>query len=368
MTEKLARLEGLARLTRENDEEGRRELLREVSDLFMEAPDTLSETEVAYFGEIMCQMVGKVEGMVRQHLSETVAPVANAPRDLVVSLASDQQIEVARPVLMGSELLGDKDLVKIVETRSQDHMEAISMRRSVSETVTDALVVKGNDTVLETLADNNGARFSRGGMETIVQRAEDNDTLNRSLIRRQDTPDDLAKEIFWRVSWAMREQLLASDLELNDEDVEAMMQETEKWFLAQEKSRRLNPAENFIVRKEALGQLDNGLLLQMAREDKTPELVAGVGRLAKLDPETARQTVFDPDGEKMAVVFRSLDMDYDMFGEILLLTNFDGTRSREDVGALLDIYVQIPQKVAQRAMRFLRTRQGVAKKMAAGGG
>lgn len=364
MSEKLVRLEGLARLTRENSEEGRRELLREVTDLFMEAPETLNETEVAYFGEIMGHMVGKVETMVRQHLSDTIASIGNAPPDVVFHLANDE-IEVALPVLVHSEVLGDHELVKIVETRSQEHLKAISMRASITETVTDALVVKGNDTVLETLADNSGARFSHGGMAKMVKRAESNETLNQSLVRREDMPDDLASDMFWRVSWAMREQILG-ELDLGEEAVEALMKETEKWFQAQEASRKLDDAENYAIRKEKLNQLDPGLLLRLAREDRTPELVACIGRLAKLDPEMARQTVFDPTGQKMVLVMRALDMNFDMFGEMLMLTNYEGARDQDDTRDLLEIFGRIEQKVASRAMRFLRTRTGLKKKMAAG--
>lgn len=364
MSEKASHLESLARLTRENSDTGRQQLLHEVTDLFMEAPESLSQREIAYFDEIMGRIVTDVETMVRQHLSETIAKVANAPPDLITSLANDR-IEVALPVLVGSEVLEDDDLVKIVENRGQEHMKAISTRSSVAEKVTDALVVKGNDTVLETLAGNDGARFSRGGMKTIVERAKDNESLNRTLVSRQDMPEDLTKEMFWRVSWAMREQILDADGDLDEVQVEALMKETEQWFAAQEAARELNPADGFITRKEKLNQLDNGLLLKLIRHQEMPEFVAGLGRLARIDLETAHQTVFDPTGEKLAIVCKALDMNHDVFAEILMLTDFEGARSLADTDALLDVYNKITREVAQRALRFLRTRKVMQKKLAA---
>lgn len=363
MGDRISHLESLARLTRENSDEGRQQLLHEVTNLFMEAPESLSAREVAYFGEIMARIVVDVETMVRQHLSEKIATVDNAPRDLIDSLANDQ-IEVALPVLVGSEVLKDDELVRIVKKGSQQHMKAISLRASVNEKVTDALVVKGNDTVLETLAGNNGARFSRGGMETIVERAKDNESLNQTLVSRQDMPDDLTKEMFWRVSWAMREQILDTGEDLDEAEVDALMKETEQWFAVQEENRKLNPVEKFIIRKEKLNQLDNGLLIELIRREKVPEFVAGIGRLAKIDPETAEQTVFDPTGEKLAIVCKSLDVNFDVFGEILLLTDFDGARSREDTEYLLGVYRRFTPEVAQRALRFLRTRKVMQKKIA----
>ena len=156
MADKLSHLEDLARLTKENSEDGRQKLLREVTDMFMQSPDTLNEREVAHFGEIMGSMVNQVETMVRQHLSETISSVDNAPRDLVLSLANDE-LEVALPMLQNSTVLEDEDLVEIAEQKSQDHLNAIAQRESVGETVTDVLVKKGDDTVLGSLAVNNGA-------------------------------------------------------------------------------------------------------------------------------------------------------------------------------------------------------------------
>ncbi len=363
MNEKVSHLEGLARLARGDSDEGRQQLLHEVTDLFMQAPESLNDREVAYFGDIMGRIVVEVETMVRQHLSETIAAVPNAPHDLICSLANDQ-IEVALPVLVSSEVLKDDDLITVVNGKSQEHMRAISMRASVSEKVTDVLVEKGNDTVLETLAGNNGAQFSRGGMETIVERAKGNEDLNKTLVSRQDVPDDLTQEMFWRVSWAMREQILGDDANIDPAQVDALMKETEQWFAAQMESKKLDPAEKFIVRKEKMNQLDNGLLIELMRQEKVPEFVAGLGRLAKVNPEIARQAVFDLTGEKLAILCKALEMDYDVFGEILYLANFEGERGPDETDALLGVYQRITPQVAQKALRFLRTRQTMQERTA----
>ena len=358
MSNQLTHLNNLARLTRENSDEGRRELLREVTDLFMQSPESLSETEIKYFGDIMGGIVGQVETMVRGHLSERISSVRNAPHDLIVSLANDE-IEVAMPVLTNSEILKDEDLVDIVEKKGQEYLQAISKRTTVTETVTDALVKKGDDMVLGNLAENIGARFSSAGMETIVSRAKDNDALNQKLLARHDMPDDLSQEMFWRVSWAMREQILEADETLSKYAIDTLMEEAEAWFEEQKGKRPLDPAENFVTRKEKLGQLDASLLLELIRQEKLPEFVAGLGRLAKIDTETARQAVFDPTAEKFAIICKALDINYDVFGEFIYMTNFDDARSPEDTENLLGLYKEIEPITAQKALRFLRARRSM---------
>ena len=362
MANKLAHLESLARLTMENSDEGRQKLLREVTDMFMESPETLNEREIAYFGEIMNGMVGQVETMVRQHLSETISSVSNAPHDLILSLANDE-LDVAFSVLQNSEVLQDNDLVEIVEKRSQEHLNAIAQRAMVGETITDVLVKKGDDTVLGTLAGNNGAQFSRGGMETIVDRARDNDDLELSLVKRKDVPADLAQDVFWRVSSAMREKILSQNEELDESQVDELFQEAEKWFSEQKGKTPLNQAEKYIIRKEKLGQLDAGLLLSLIRQDKVPEFVAGLGRLININTDIVRQAVFDPESEKLAIICKAAEIDFDVFGEYIYCINLNEETEEKDMDALLGVYKRVDTKIAQRTLRFLRTRLTLQKKI-----
>ena len=362
MAEKLEHLEGLARLTKENSDDGRQKLLREVTDMFMESPDDLNEREIAYFGEIMGGMVHKVETMVRQHLSETLSSVGNAPHDLILSLANDE-VEVALPILQNSEVLKDEDLVKIVENHSQEHLNAIAQRPTVGEKVTDVLVKKGDDTVIGTLADNNGVQFSRGGMETIVERAKGNEDLNVSLVQRKDFPADLVQDMFWRVSDAMREKILSASDDLDEAQVDEIMLEAEKWFAEQKGKHPLDEAEKFIVRKEKLSQLDAALLLGLIRQDKIPEFVAGLARLVNISTDVVRQAVFDRESEKLTILCKAAEIDFDVFGEIIYCLNLNEEAEEKDMEALLGVYQRIDTKMAQRTLRFLRTRLNLQKKI-----
>ena len=355
MSEKLEHLERLARLTREDSDEGRQNLLREITDMFMETSDNLSDRELSYFGDIMGGMVGQVETMVRQHLSDSISGVPNAPHEVIVALANDE-VEIALPVLQNSHVLSDEDLVSIANNQSQEHLNAIAGRDSVGQSVTDVLVNKGDETVLGTLAVNEGAEFSRGGMEKFFDRAKDNDELNLKLVKRKDAPSDLSQSLFWRVSDAMREQILDATDDLSTEQVDQIMVEAEAWFAAQKGSATLTTAEKFIVRKDKLGQLAASMLLSLIREDKVQEFIAGLARLANINSDIVRQAFFDPESEKLTIICKSIDVDFDVFGEIVYCINLNAETEDKDMDALLGMYQHIEPKTAQRAMRFLRTR------------
>ena len=357
MSDKIDRLENLVLLAREPTSEGRRKLLREVTDLFLVAPETLKNNEVAQFGDIMGQIAYDLEMSVRQHLAEQLAGVDSAPHGLVTKLANDE-IEVARPVLQESGMLRDEDLLEIVRIRSQEHLLTVSVRENVSERVSDGLVAKGNDAVLCSLASNKGAQLSRAAMETMMSRAEANEALHEPLVMRSDVPPDLLKKIYSHVSSALRDHILSSGLDVSQ--VDGLMAETLDWFQSGEKELVLSPAEKFVIRKEKLNQLNKELLLQLAQQGKIQEFIAGVARLGKLDTATASRAILDQGGEKLALVCKAINFDAAAFSNLLILTDLEGKLSEEERDALLSVYCRITMEAAQRAMRFLRTRQAMA--------
>ena len=125
----------------------------------------------------------------------------------------------------------------------------------------------------------------------------------------------------------------------------------------------LDQAEKFIVRKEKMDQLDAGLLLAQIRQDKLPEFVAGLGRLANINTDIVRQAVFDPESEKLAIICKAAEIDFDVFGEFIYCINLNAETEEKDMEALLGVYHRIDTKTAQRTLRFLRTRINLQKKI-----
>lgn len=360
MANNLEHLESLARLSKETGAEGRQVLLREVTDIFMSSPPgELSNTEVDYFGDIMERLAFDLEAEVRQQLSETLADEDAAPHDLVVKLASDE-VDVARPVLARSTVLKDSDLLDIIKKSSQEHLLAITARTQVSAQVSDALVDKGNDTVLGSLAGNEGAELSRAAMATMVTRSADgNEALQKALAFRHDTPDDLLHEMSKHVSSALRDHIVSLGVEIELSQVDRMLAEAEDWLGSGAKSEGMSPAEKFIDRKEKLKQLNPNLLAKLALEGKISEFTAGLARMGKIDLTTARQAVLDKSGEKLAVICKALEIEVAKFAQMVDLLDPKGRLDANDKKMLVGVYGRITPESAQRAMRFLRTRQNL---------
>ena len=361
MTDKIARLESLANLAREPSSEKRQELLREITDVFLDEPADLGENEIEGFGDIMGKVAFDLEMEVRQHLAEKLSSVGTAPHGLIAMLANDA-IEVARPLLMNSPVLKSADLVAVAKQMSQEHLQAISKRQHVDSEVSDALISRGNDAVLISLAENDGAVMSRWGIETMVERSTKIEALQKPLVTRKDLPQDLAQEMFWQVSSALRQHILATLPEVDEGQVDEWLGETEEWFEGESPGAASTLAEQFITKKQYAGELNPALIVQLLRKGQIAELVAGIACLARLDLAMTRRIVFDEGGEALAVVCKAIDLDLTTFSDITLLnTSGEKSKSKADRPALLSVYGRMTTEAAQRALRFWRLREKMLK-------
>jgi hypothetical protein len=107
--------------------------LKRVSDLFATGSSRYSNDEIAVFDDVLLKLAELVETDARARLARRLAPLPDAPPRMVRALARDRAIEVAGPVLRQSERLAEPDLVESASTQGQDHLFAISQRRTLSE-------------------------------------------------------------------------------------------------------------------------------------------------------------------------------------------------------------------------------------------
>lgn len=84
------KLQGLVELAKETSSDRRRELLREITDVFLEDPGSYNDVESQHFGEIMGKVAYDLERQVREELAAKLAAEAAAPPELIKRLAGDE--------------------------------------------------------------------------------------------------------------------------------------------------------------------------------------------------------------------------------------------------------------------------------------
>jgi len=170
-------------------------ILKQVTDLFRAGVDRLDETQTDVFDDVLIRLMERVDTQALVHLSTILSEIEHAPRETIRQLAFHDDAPVASPVLAKSSHLSEKHLIELAGTRSPQHLLAISARKNLSETLTDALINRGDAGVFNALAQNAGARFSEGGYAALVGSAERDESLIERLGLRLDIPAKLLRKV-----------------------------------------------------------------------------------------------------------------------------------------------------------------------------
>jgi uncharacterized protein (DUF2336 family) len=192
------------------DAKQRQVTLKRIADYFVAGSRSYAAEQIELFDEIFLKLAADIEVKALAKLSHRLAPLPDAPPRMVRSLAFNDAIDVAAPVLALSQQLSVSDLVANAETKSQAHLLAIAQRAELDEAVTDVLVDRGDRRVVRSVAGNDGARFSDTGFDKLVKRARGDDTLARNLGTRRDIPRHHFLKLVASASAAVRERLVAA--------------------------------------------------------------------------------------------------------------------------------------------------------------
>src|SRR5258705_2630691 len=185
--------------------ESRKRALWHATDLLIAG--RYSDDEIWNFGEVIGRLADEIEVAAREQLSKRLASFDNAPINIIHKLAFDDSIDVAGPVLRESGQLDDNALIGNATPKSQSHLLAISQRKSIGETVTDVLVARGDQHVVNSVASNAGARFSDFGFLHMVQRAEGDSILAEQLGLRRDIPRRGFQQLIRKASEDVKKQI-----------------------------------------------------------------------------------------------------------------------------------------------------------------
>src|SRR3954469_19019853 len=183
------------------------ETLRRVTDLFINGAVDYSDQQVGLFDDVFQCLMDHIETSAKTLLANRLAPIDTAPPLTIRALAFDDVIEIAGPVLSQSARLDDDTLIENARSKSQAHLMAISTRKVLSGAVTDVLVQRGNDEVVQSTVNNPGAEFTERGFTRLISRAEGDDNLATCIGLRPTIPRHLYLKLLAKASQTVRERL-----------------------------------------------------------------------------------------------------------------------------------------------------------------
>ncbi len=336
----------------------RAEILMQVTDLFIRGSVGFSDDEIDLFDDIISRLATEIEVSVRSLLARRLAPIVNAPFNITRMLASDDEIRVAYPILAESERLDDTALVQTARSKSQEHLLAISRRKSLSEVVTDVLVERGNKYVVLSTAKNRGARFSKAGFSQLVKRSDGDDTLATCVGSRPDIPQPLLMALLTTASETVRSKLLAENPKFRHEIHHAVATVTDN--LRREvyaKSTNYAAAQGLVQSLNDSGKLSDGTIRRFAEDKKFEETAAALACMCNVAIEVVEQAMFQERPETMLVLAKAAKLSWPTTKILLTFRARRQAIASGEIEQCLASFERLKFSTAQKIIEFYRMRR-----------
>jgi uncharacterized protein (DUF2336 family) len=166
-------------------------ILRDMTDLFLEGVDVYSAEQIAVFGEALSAVVDHAERDELIELSKRLLPCAKAPSAVMRKLASNTDMKISGAVLEQCTVLTDEDLADVAATATSVQLMIIAGRDGIGESVTDALINRGDIEVMRKFVVNDNARVSHIGFVKLINAAKRDGSLIEIVASRTDLPEEL---------------------------------------------------------------------------------------------------------------------------------------------------------------------------------
>ncbi|WP_291685642.1 DUF2336 domain-containing protein [Bradyrhizobium sp.] len=336
--------------------ESRKRALWHTTDLMIAG--SYSDDEIWTFGEVIGRLADEIEVAARSHLAQRLASFDRAPVNIIHKLAFDDEIEVAGPVLRQSKQLEPYALVANVCLKGQTHMLAISERKSIEETVTDVLVTRGDQEVVNSVVRNNGARFSDFGFLHMIKRAEGDSILAEQLGLRRDIPRHVFQQLIAKASDDVRKRLereRPNMLEQIQSTVTDVAGELQSKFGPV--SRSYHVAKRVVTTQYRLGNLNEESISIYARSHKVGEVTIGLSLLCSLPGDVIERALYDRNRETLLILAKSLDFSWATTMALLFLGAKDHRITAQELKDLERDYGRINVETAQSVLKVYQSRK-----------
>ncbi|MDP1867699.1 MAG: DUF2336 domain-containing protein [Bradyrhizobium sp.] len=337
------------------------ETLRRVTDLFINGAVDYSNEQVGLFDDVFQCLMVHIETSAKALLASRLAPIDTAPPGTIRALAFDDLIEVAAPVLSRSERLDDEALIETARNKSQAHLLAISLRRVLSGAVTDVLVLRGNDDVIQSTVNNPGAEFSERGFTRLIDRAEGDDNLATCLGMRPTMPRHLYLKLIAKASATVRERLEAAHPKQAGEVPNAVREATRLARSAPVAITRDTAIAHALVKSlHEDGRLDEFQVATFAEAGKFDEANAALAALANVPVSIAENMMLETRTEGVMILARVGALSWSTVKAIINMRDQLSGLEPTDLAACKATYERLRPSTAQQVLRFHRMQQAAA--------
>jgi uncharacterized protein (DUF2336 family) len=175
------------------EESWRSMVLRQITDLFLSGAELYNDQHVALFDAVMSRLLPGLDRADLAELGNRLAGIANAPLNVLASLARHLDVSICGPVLERAQVLPDRILAEAADRDRVDPniLAKIAARPQLNEAVTDVLLKRGGPQLQRRLINNPNARISEGGFARVIMGLDGDKDLAQAIAARDDLPAEL---------------------------------------------------------------------------------------------------------------------------------------------------------------------------------
>jgi uncharacterized protein (DUF2336 family) len=328
------------------------ETLQRITSLFLYGASSYNDQHVDLFDHVFGLLIKEIENQARAELSVRLAPVSNAPEKVLRTLAKDNDIAIAGPVLKLAPRLSEVDLVDVAKTKSQAHLQAISTRRVLGEAVTDVLVGRGDREVVRTVAGNRGARISAMGFSRLVERAAEDGVLAEKVGLRPDIPPPLFRELLMRATAVVQKRLLALAAPEAKAEIRDVLAKVSKEVGARVGPRDYSAAQRVILNLNRAGQMNEAALAAFCSDGKYEESVVGLAALAKVPINVVDRLMSGDRPDPVLILCKAADLGWSTVKGIFQIHPNGEDVARYGFNEAFANYGRLSTSTARRVVRF----------------
>ena len=303
------------------DRASREEIFLAVASLYRIQGAELNGRERDLTREILRRLTRDVEMAVRIALAERLADDITAPHDLILLLVDDA-IEVARPLILRSPLLSERDMRNVIAKGQVGHQEAVAARSHIGIPVTDALAQCEAESVLVTLVRNATAKISESAYRLLVERSRAITGLREPLLQRDDLPVELAHLMSSWVSDALK-TYIKTNYKMAPARIDAALTEAAETLHRPPGALTDPPADSAqkLIEKLAVsGQLKAGFLMRVLSQGQIDLFELAFARLLEVDLARFREMFYDGGVRMVALACRAGGIDKAAFPTVFNLS------------------------------------------------
>ena len=170
------------------------------------------------------------------------------------------------------------------------------------------LVTRGNQEVVNSVATNNGARFSDFGFLHMIKRAEGDSILAEQLGLRQDIPRHVFQQLIAKASDNVKKRLERERPDMVDQiqsSVSDVAGELQSKFGPV--SRGYFVAKRVVATQHRQGNLNENSIAVYARSHKIEEVTIGLSLLCSLPGDVIERALLDKNRETLLILAKALD-------------------------------------------------------------